>query len=185
MRRTIILAAAALVGLAACGDDSAKTTAATSTIPATTTTITLPTTTAAPATTTTTKSRYAIGEAATVGPWLVKAYSVKDPQPPGQFRKPDPGNRFVGVDLEVKNTGSKTEHFSSITQLEVQDSANHTYGAKLTPDIEPESPEGDIEAGGARRGVAVFDVPKVAAGLVLRVEADFFGGDVVMIDLGR
>ena len=60
------------------------------------------------------ESAYAIGDKVTVGNWeiTVESFDVKDQVPAsyGSF-KPDSGNKYVVVNLEVKNNGSSMETF--------------------------------------------------------------------------
>jgi hypothetical protein len=182
----MIAAAVVLVVLAGCGDSGSKKVGSAPSTTTTTATTEAPTTTTteAPTTTTTTKTRFAVGEPAQAGMWVVTVHAVHDPQPAGQYDRPDAGNRYVGLDVDVKNAGGKSDRFSTLAQLELRDSENQVFKATFTT-VKPESPEGEVEPGGARRGIAVFEIPAAAHGLSLRVEGDFLGGDVVVVDLGR
>lgn len=142
-------------------------------------------TTVAPTTTTTAPSRYKVGDVIQADTWQVVAHGVNDPQasPNPSFDKPKAGNRRIGIDFEVKNIGSKNRTFSYLLQLELQDADNHNYNGAFTT-VEPKAPDGDIEPGGSRRGIVVFEVPQAEHGFTLRFNASGFG-TATIIDLGR
>lgn len=116
---------------------------------------------------------YKIGDTAKTGDFDVTVYGIKDPQTTtNQFDKPVAGNRFVSVDVQIANKGSQQQTFSSFIGFHLVDSANRQYDLKLTT-VEPKAPEGQIPAGGAIRGLAVFEVPEGTTGLRLRVQGNF------------
>jgi hypothetical protein len=118
------------------------------------------------------KTTYKIGDTAKTGDFEATVYGVKDPQPTNQFDKPAAGNRYVGVDVQIANKGAQQQTFSSFIGFHLVDSANRQYDLKITT-VDPKAPEGQIPAGGAVRGIAVFEVPEATTGLRLRVQGGF------------
>lgn len=119
------------------------------------------------------KGSYALGDTAKTGDFEVTVYGFKDPQATSnQFDKPKAGNHFVSVDVQVANKGSKQQTFSSLAGLHLVDGANRQYDVSFST-LTPGPPDGEIPAGEAVRGFAVFDVPDGTTGLRLRVQGSF------------
>ena len=128
--------------------------------------------TSPPATAPAPSTVYKIGDTAKTGDFEVTVYGVKNPQTTtNQFDKPAAGNRYVSVDVQIANKGSRQETFSSLIGFHLVDSANRQYDLKITT-VEPKAPEGQIPAGGAIRGLAVFEVPDGTTGMRLRVQGN-------------
>jgi hypothetical protein len=116
------------------------------------------------------KTVYKVGDTAKTGDFEVTVYGFKDPQTTtNQFDKPAAGNRYVSVDVQVANRGTTQQAFSSVIGLHVVDGANRQYDIEFTT-VEPKAPDGQIPAGGAVRGLAVFEVPEATTGLRLRAQ---------------
>jgi hypothetical protein len=113
---------------------------------------------------------YKIGDTAKTSDFEVTVYGLKDPQTTtNQFDKPAAGNRYVSVDVQVANKGSSQQTFSSVLGFHLVDSANRQYDLEFTT-VEPRAPDGQIPAGGAIRGLAVFEIPEGTTGMRLRVQ---------------
>jgi hypothetical protein len=118
------------------------------------------------------KTVYKVGDTAKTGDFEVTVYGFKDPQTTtNQFDKPAAGNRYVSVDVQVANKGSSQQLFSSIFGFHLVDSANRQYDLEFST-VEPKAPDGQIPAGGAIRGLAVFEIPESTTGLRLRVQGN-------------
>lgn len=129
---------------------------------------------------------YKVGDQVPNGKWVVTVHKADIPfTSKSDFDKPKDGDMFVVLDVEVKNTDSAPQDFSSALGFELKDGANRTYDETfLTEDGMPAVPEGGVAAGEAKRGTVAFDVPKTATGLKL----EFRGGLMdtqVPIDLGH
>lgn len=119
---------------------------------------------------TTAKTTYKVGDTAKTGDFDVTVYGVKDPQTTSnQFDKAAAGSHYVSVDVQIANTGSKQQTFSSLLGYHLVDAANRQYDIKITT-VTPGPPDGQIPAGGAVRGLVVFEVPDGTTGLRLRVQ---------------
>jgi hypothetical protein len=117
-----------------------------------------------------TKTSYKVGETARTGDFEVTLYTFTDPQPmTNQFDKAKAGNHYLAADVQIANKGPKALTFSSIVGFHVVDAANRQYDIAFTS-LKPGAPEGQIPAGEALRGLAVFEVPDGTTGLRLRVQ---------------
>ncbi len=93
-----------------------------------------------------------------------------------QFSKPAAGNKFVAVELQVKNTGTKPAALSSLLQFKLRDSTNAQYDVSFTGSKDPKFPEGELTGGTTNRGFVTFEVPQAATGLKFVFDANVFGG---------
>lgn len=118
------------------------------------------------------KTVYKVGDTAKTGDFEVTVYGFKDPQTTtNQFDKAAAGNRYVSVDVQVANKGSSQQTFSSVLGFHLVDGANRQYDLEFTT-VEPKAPDGQIPAGGAIRGLAVFEIPEGTTGMRLRVQGN-------------
>lgn len=118
------------------------------------------------------KTVYKVGDTAKTGDFEVTVYGFKDPQTTtNQFDKAAAGNRYVSVDVQVANKGSSQQTFSSVLGFHLVDGANRQYDLEFTT-VEPKAPDGQIPAGGAIRGLAVFEIPEGTSGMRLRVQGN-------------
>ena len=115
---------------------------------------------------------YKLGDTATTSGFAVTVYAVKDPQPGADaFSAPTAGNHFVSVDVQVKNSGSNQQAFSSLIGFHLLDSLNRQYDEDLVgAGLTPAAPDGQIAGGQSIRGFVVFQVPNGTIGLKLRVQ---------------
>ena len=125
---------------------------------------------------------FKVGDVVKLGDWTVVVRSVKNPLKPGEFDSLEAGDKFVGVDVEVKNTSDKAQPFSGLMAFELVDSANQTYDVTFSSH-KPQLPDGEIAAGRAKRGLAVFEVPKNAKGLELSFKGDFWSTGSAFVKL--
>lgn len=128
---------------------------------------------------------FAIGDLVELGDWQVRVHGVTDPvQSTNEFVTPAPGNRWVGVDVEVTNTGTDPQVVSSLMCFEVVDDQNRNYSMALTAEAGSTPPDGEVAAGEARRGTVTYEVPADAAGLRLTFKCDLFSTGSATIALG-
>jgi hypothetical protein len=116
---------------------------------------------------------YKLGQTAHTGDFDITLHQVKDPYTPtNQFETPRPGNRYVAVEMEAKNTSGSNKTLSTLLGAEVTDSLNRPWDIALAGMDLPQL-DGDVQAGQNRRGWIVFEVPQDAKGLKLRIKGDF------------
>lgn len=113
---------------------------------------------------------HAVGQWAHTGDFDVTVHQVQDPYAPSnQFETPQPGHRFVAVEVEVRNTADDARTISTLLGAEVTDSMNRPWHVALAGTDLPQL-DGDVPAGGARRGWMVFEVAEDSTELILRIK---------------
>src|SRR5690606_17373878 len=71
---------------------------------------------------------HAVGQWAHTGDFDVTVHQVQDPYTPSnQFETPQPGHRFVAVEVEVRNTADDARTISTLLGAEVTDSMNRPW----------------------------------------------------------
>jgi hypothetical protein len=128
-------------------------------------------------------STFHVGDTIKLGDWEVIVHGVTDPlESTNQYLKPKAGNRWVGVDTEVKNNSGKPAMVSSLVCFELQDDKNQSYSITITG-ANAASLDGEADPGGARRGTLSYEVPQDATGLKLRFKCDLFSSGSATISL--
>jgi uncharacterized protein DUF4352 len=117
---------------------------------------------------------FTIGEEIQLGDLRLTVHRVIDDiRPLNPSTTVHEGRHWIGVDVSVENISTDEVNVSALVEFAVVDATNEQYAAR-TPDRNDGFPEldGDIAAGGSRRGTIIFEVPRDARGLRL-----FFAGD--------
>ena len=91
------------------------------------------------------------------------------------FRLPTAGNRYVGVELEVRNTTAEPQTLSMLLAAEVVDSEGQAWSTSLFAVSDRATIDGEIPAGESRRGWVGFELPETSSGLRLFVDGVLFG----------
>lgn len=126
---------------------------------------------------------FAVGDHVRVGEWTVIAHGVTDPvTPANEFLAPSPGNRWVGVDVEVTNDDDEPRTVSSMMCFDLFDSTNRSYSVTITGDGSS-SMDGTVAPGAGLRGDVEFEIPEDATGLALEFDCDLMSGNTATIDL--
>lgn len=116
---------------------------------------------------------FAIGDTIEIGDYRLLVHGLTDPFVGGTTRATaSADDRWVAVDIELFNLADEAVEVSGWALFEVQDETNQPYRA-VNPRDDTPSLDGEIPAGGSRRGTVVFEIPQEATGLRL-----FFAGDV-------
>lgn len=124
---------------------------------------------------------YEVGETATTGDLEVTVDTVEDPwEPTNEFDTPAEGQRYVGVELTIVNTGDETTTFSTFGSVEVVDSEGQAWDVTFTTSDEP-SIDGDVPAGATRKGWLYLEVGEDATDLQLRVKGNFTATGAVFL----
>jgi hypothetical protein len=125
---------------------------------------------------------FAVGDVVELGDFQLTVHGVTNPQPPGEFIQPAAGNRFVGVDLEVRNTTDEPQSFSILLAVEAQDEANRVYNVALGA-TEGAPPDGDLQPQSSKRGAVAFEVPDAVTSLRLNFNPEVFGTGQATVQL--
>lgn len=127
---------------------------------------------------------FKVGDTIQIGDLRLIVRKVVNPMPPvNEFSKPEAGNKFVAVDMEVKNVGKKPEHFSILLSAKIKNAANQAFDIDITSGKEPGPPDGEIAPGDGLRGWAVFSVPNKKEKYRLIFEADLFASGQAIVQL--
>ena len=126
---------------------------------------------------------FKIGQQVKAGDYTVTVHKVTYPYT-NDLDQPDAGKAYLLLDVEVTNSSGDSQAFSSMLQLGLKDSTNHTYDETIIMGVDGNPPDGNIAAGKSLRGPIAFEVPAGAKGLQFSFLPDL-GGDKTYIDLGK
>lgn len=109
-----------------------------------------------------------LGEAIPIGDLVLTVNSLSFPAPTA-FAVPEPGKKFVGVDVTVQNKSNEQVNIFSRDVMFLKDSQGHRYveDTVATSIAGTGPPDGDPYPGRSVRGVAGYQVPKDASGFQL------------------
>ena len=138
---------------------------------------------ASPAKSSSADGGFKVGQQVKVGKFTVTVHKVTYPYT-NELDQPDSGKAYVLLDVEVANSSSESQAFSSLMQFNLKDSTNASYDETIMLGVQGTAPDGDIAAGKSLRGPVAFEVPAGAKGLQFGFLPDL-GGDKTYIDLGK
>lgn len=121
-----------------------------------------------------------VGEVATNGQVTIVVYQLVDPLPPGQFNSPNPGNRFVAVDVVVTNISPRTASYNAL-YFKVRTADNREAMITVFTAQEPQLISGDLDPQEVARGWLTFEIPAGVPLATLIYEP--IGGNRIVIDL--
>ena len=115
---------------------------------------------------------YLPGETAKTDVFKVTVYGITEPwQPTNQFDTPTAGSHYVVVDVQLKNTSSEQETFSSLLGYHILDAENREYDVKLgCIGLQPGAPDGQMPSKQPIRGNVCFEVPDGSVKLKMRIQ---------------
>jgi hypothetical protein len=109
-----------------------------------------------------------------------------DQPPGGDLNPPDPGKKYLVVDLMIANQGENSFNISPAFQMTLKDSSGQKFNvngkANLASGSNP--PNGEVNPGEKIRGKVGFHVPEDQTDFVFVFEANLIGLGEVSIDLG-
>lgn len=126
---------------------------------------------------------FKVGQQVKVGAFTVTVHKVSYPYS-NDMDQPDDGKAYVLLDVEVANSGSESQAFSSLMQFGLKDSTNATYDETIMLGADGNPPDGDIAVGKSLRGPVGFEVPAGAKGLQFSF-LPTLDGEKTYIDLGK
>lgn len=116
---------------------------------------------------------FAIGDTIEIGDFRLVVHGLTDPYVGSSTEtSASSDDRWVAVDVELINLEDEPVEVSGWALFEIQDSTHQDYRV-VDPEDDTPSIDGEIPAGGSRRGTLVFEVPREVSGFRL-----FFAGDV-------
>jgi hypothetical protein len=102
--------------------------------------------------------------------------------PPGdEVTQPEPGKRFMLVDVTIENVGSEPATVSSLLNTEIRDSEGRSYGLSFSATMlgESQQPEGNLAPGVYMRGPFGYQIPRESGPLQWVFKEPFGSGRVV------
>lgn len=104
----------------------------------------------------------------------------------GQFAKPQPGNKYLNLNITIENTDDSQQYVTTLGQMFVRDSDGNSYQVAVTDKV-MESPnnslDGSVIANSKRTGWVGFEVPENATGLQFQYNGSMWGGGTVLVNL--
>jgi hypothetical protein len=99
------------------------------------------------------------------------------------FEKPDPGNKYLIVDIECVNNDTKPRMLAQVYQMKVHTPEGYDYKVTLKYFPEPSLTSDEIPPGQKARGYVCFEVPERIGSCSLMVETDMLFGETLEIRL--
>lgn len=130
------------------------------------------------------QTTYSIGNTIEVGEFTLTVNGMSSP--PGEaFNVPDPGSRFVVVDLTIQNRSTAAVQVASLFQMSLKDRTGKIYDVNLKAFLASggASPDGELAPGETVRGQVGFQVPQAAEGLVFVFDADVWSTGKALVQL--
>lgn len=124
----------------------------------------------------------AVGTAIEAGGSRYTVHSIEDPAKPGEFFGPDPGKRWVVI--EVTQEALDRQASGSPFDFTVQDKDGFIYDFEFG-EKEPEFTSRELAPGQRQRGFITFEVPEDAELVAVWVDADFPKPHTLIADLTR
>lgn len=114
-----------------------------------------------------------IGETVKAGTLAITVNEVKD-LPASDFNKPDPGHKFLLVDVTLDNNDSAAARVSSYLQMSLKDATGqyHKLDIGAITAAGGKTPDGELAPGEKLRGQVAFEIPESANGLVFVFDPD-------------
>lgn len=119
---------------------------------------------------------YNIGDVIAMGTTSITVNQVTSPLG-DEFNQPNPGNKFLVVDLTIQNQAATSISVSTLLQTWLKDQSGQKYDVDLMASVASggTTPDGEIAPGEVLRGQIGFQVPATTTGLVFVFDADVWG----------
>ncbi len=134
------------------------------------------------------QQEYKVGDRVQLGKVRLTVNNVEKSQG-GQYTKPSEGNEWVNLNLTLENTGSTQEYVTTLGQMFIIDDKGNQYQVAVTDkrlaNAGSMGLDGAIIAGAKKTDWVGFEVLKTATGLKFQYNASFFGGNKIVVVLGK
>jgi hypothetical protein len=117
---------------------------------------------------------FALGQTAHTGDFDVTVHAATDPFTPSNTAEPapQPGNRYVAVDVTMANTSDEPLTVSTLAMVELVDSSDRAWPVTVAGVDLPQLEAINVGPGQARRGWVVFEVGADATDLRVRMKGN-------------
>lgn len=124
---------------------------------------------------------FSIGDTVNLDGKTITVNSVNPYVSRNQFLAPKSGNRFVAVDVTLRNDSNDAYNYN-VLEFGLQDNEDYSYTNAVT-DIEPYLTVGAIQPGQTTRGFIAYEIPSENEPVKLIYTPDFWGTSQVIIEL--
>lgn len=124
---------------------------------------------------------FAIGDRVDLDGKTISVNEVKLYTSNNQFLAPKQGNKFVAVDVTLKNNSAEAYSYN-VLEFSLQDNKDYSYTNAAT-DIEPYLTVGAIQPGQTTRGFIAYEIPAENEPDKLIYTPDFWGTSQVIVEL--
>lgn len=127
---------------------------------------------------------YHVGDVIALGTTRLTINEVSYPAG-DQAIKPDPGNKFLVVDLTIENQSAEAISISTLLQMSLKDADSQKYEIDLMAAMASggNSPDGELAPGEKLRGQVGFQVPENGSGYVFVFEVDLWSTGKIFVAL--
>jgi Domain of unknown function (DUF4352) len=122
-----------------------------------------------------------VGDQVKVGDTYIVTINSFKTNPGDDFFKPKSGNKFVVVDVTIKNVSSEERFCSSLLQFTLKDSTGQKYTETIISNVTP--PDGKLAAGDVIRGQIAYEVAASQHNFTFAFEADIVSSGQTIWDL--
>lgn len=128
---------------------------------------------------------YGVGDLISINQTILVVLGWDQP-PGGDFNPPDPGKKYLVVDLMIANQGERSFNITPAFQMTLKDSTGQKYNINAKANIASGSntPSGELNPGEIVRGKVGFHVPEDRTGFSFIYEANLIGLGEVSVNLG-
>lgn len=126
-------------------------------------------------------THYKVGQQAKLGNTFALTVNSFKTNPGDEFTMPKSGDKFVVVDVSIKNTSSQKQDISSALNFTLQDTTGQKYDETIVPNATP--PDGSVPAGSLLRGQLAYEVPTSQHKFTFTFDFDLTGDNTLVWDL--
>jgi hypothetical protein len=124
---------------------------------------------------------FKVGDQVKVGDTFIVTVNSFKTNPGDDIFKPKSGNKFVVVDVTLKNVGSSEQNISSLLQFTLKDATGQKYDETIISNVTP--PDGKLAAGDIIKGQIAYEVAASQHDFTFAFEADIISSGQTIWDL--
>ncbi len=124
---------------------------------------------------------FKVGDQVKVGDTFIVTVNSFKTNPGDDIFKPKSGNKFVVVDVTLKNVGSSEQDISSLLQFTLKDATGQKYDETIISNVTP--PDGKLAAGDIIKGQIAYEVAASQHDFTFAFEADIISSGQTVWDL--
>lgn len=125
-----------------------------------------------------------IGDKVKLGDFVLVVKSVSVCNSSNEFIRPDPGKKFISVDITVENVGSEPRVYNLLF-FQLQDDQDFTYTPSIFPCDEPGFNSGILQKDQRTRGYLTFEIPIRNNSYQLIYTPDWWHRGQILVNLSK